>query len=527
MEGFLQVETLVIELLLVVSLVAIAVRRLKFPYTVALVIVGLLITLRQPIQINPLPELILGLFVPPLVFEAAFHLNMTHLQRNLPIILLWAVPGVIVTTLIVGGFVALTTPLTLGAALVLGALLSATDPVAVVALFRALHVPKRLEVLIEGESLLNDGTAIVVFNLMLVVALTGRFDLLTAAGDFVRVAAGGVIIGLVLGWLVARLIARLDDHLIVTTLTMVLAFGSYLVADRLHFSGVLAVVAAGLVNGNLGPRSLSPATRIVLFNFWEAVAFLANSLVFLLIGVQVDPITVLAAWQPVLCAVAAVLVARAVIVYGLGWVTGHLGEPVPLRWQHVLNWGGLRGAIGLALAISLPVTLGAQRSLLQVMAFGVVLFTLLVQGTTMGPLLRRLNIAVRTPVEQEYEMRRARLTILETGGHHLEYLHHEGLLSPYAWEVMRRELTKRAAALGNAVAELLRANPALQAEDLAVARREFRHAQRSALLRLREAGLISEETFDKLMEEVDAFSENGEEVEADAEAGAPVASDAA
>ena len=267
MDRFLQVETLYIELLLVVTLVAIAVRRLRVPYTVALVVVGLLITFQDAAAVELTPELILALFLPPLVFEAALHLSLDELRRGLPAIVTLAVPGVLLTTLIVGGLLVLATPLAPGPAFVFGALIAATDPVAVVALFRASGVPPRLSVLVEGESLLNDGTAIVVFNVVLAAALTGRFDPGAGVLDFVRVAAGGVLVGLALGWLAAQLIARVDDYLIETTLTTVLAFGAYLLAERLHVSGVLAVVAAGLVNGNAGKRGMSPTSRLVLFTF--------------------------------------------------------------------------------------------------------------------------------------------------------------------------------------------------------------------------------------------------------------------
>jgi len=208
MEKFLQAETLIIELLLIASLVAIAVRRLHIPYTVALVVVGLLITFQSPLEIDLTPELILALFVPPLVFEAAFHINLTELRRSLASILTLAVPGVLLTTLIVGGLVAWATPLSLPVALVFGALIAATDPVAVVAIFRALAVPKRLSVLVESESLLNDGTAIVVFNLALAAALTSHFSVTEGLINLVRVAAGGIVIGLVLGWMISQLIAR-------------------------------------------------------------------------------------------------------------------------------------------------------------------------------------------------------------------------------------------------------------------------------------------------------------------------------
>ena len=206
MEEFLATETLIIELLLIVSLVAIVVRRLRIPYTVALVVVGLVITFQQPIEIGLTPELILALFVPPLVFEAAFHIDFRRLRDNLVPILVLAVPGVMLTTALVGLIVAAGANLPLSTALVFGALISATDPVAVVAVFRALGVPRRLGVLVEGESLFNDGTAIVVFNLVLAAALAGAgasrgagFDLLAAAVEFVRVSAGGIGVGIGLG----------------------------------------------------------------------------------------------------------------------------------------------------------------------------------------------------------------------------------------------------------------------------------------------------------------------------------------
>jgi monovalent cation:H+ antiporter, CPA1 family len=510
MEQFLQNETIIIELLLVVSLVAIAVRQLRVPYTVALVLVGLGITFQQPLEINLIPELILALLVPPLVFEAAFHINFGELRRSLPTIFLLAVPGVIITTIIVGGLVAWFTPLSLPVALVFGALISATDPVAIVSLFRSIGIPRRLALLVESESLFNDGTAIVVFNLMLAIALTGKFDLVMGVADFVRVSAGGTIIGLALGWLISRIITRVDDYLIETTLTTVLAFGAYLLAERFHVSGVLAVVAAGLVNGNISPQGMSPTTRIVLFNFWEYVAFLANSLVFLLIGLQVNLPSLMSAWQPILGAILAVLVARVVVVYGLCWITSRFDEPVPFKWQHVLGWGGLRGAISLALVLTLPVAMGTDRELLRLMAFGVVLFTLLVQSTTMGKLVHWLRIVMHTESQVEYEVGHARLTALRAAEGHLERLHREGLVTTHTWEKLKPDLNERSAALANQVHEVLRDNPALEAEEIDTARRELLRSQRSTLQDLRRDGAISEEVFEKLVAEVDVVLDNNE-----------------
>jgi monovalent cation:H+ antiporter, CPA1 family len=509
MDQFLSSETLIIELLLVVSLVAIAVRRLRIPYTVALVIVGLLFALQSTIKFVLTPELILALYVPPLVFEAAFHLNVEELRRNITSILLLAIPGVILTMFIVGGLLYVGVHLSLTIALLFGALISATDPVAVVALFRTLGVPKRLSVLIEGESLFNDGTAVVLFNLMLTVILTSTFSLVESVGKFLVVSAGGIILGLVMGWIIAQVMARVDNYLIETTLTTVLAFGSYLVAEKLGVSGILAVLAAGLVTGNVSQHTMSPTSRIVIFNFWEYIAFLSNSMLFLLIGLQVNISALIASWQPILWAIFAVFVARAVVVYGLSWLSKRVTEPIPLSWQHILNWGDLRGAISLALALSLPLTLGADRNLLGAMTFGVVLFTLLVQSTTMAPLVKRLNIATRNEAQVEYELNHAHLTALRSADSRLDRLHNDGMLSSHTWEKLKRIITDDASHMAEKVRGLLLADPALEVQELEVGWREMLRAQRSALLSLRHDGVISDEVFDQLASEVDAQLSEG------------------
>ncbi len=511
MQQFLSTETLIIELLLIASLVAIVVRRLHIPYTVALVVVGLFLTAQSPLNFELTPELILALFVPPLVFEAAFHLNLTELRRNLTSILLMAVPGVLLTTLIVGGIVSFGTNLALPAALVFGSLVAATDPVAVVSLFRLLGVPKRLSVLVEGESLLNDGTALVLFNLMLAISITGEFNLLSGVLEFITVAVGGIMLGLLLGWVISRLISRIDDYLIEITLTTVLAYGSYLLAEQLHFSGVLAVVAAGLITGSLGPQGMSPTTRIVLYNFWEYITFLVNSLVFLLIGLDVDIWALFQSWQPIAWSIGAVLVARIIVVYGLGWITNRISEPISLRWRHVIAWGGLRGALSLALVLSLPAAFGDDRFLLRTMAFGVALFTLLIQATTMRPLVRKLGIITTTPVQVEYEQRHARLNALKSAESHIERRYREGLISTPAWERIKPKLQTQTALLADSVRQLLRVEPKLESEELELARREILRAQRSAYLGMRSDGVISEDIFETLTSEIDAALENEDE----------------
>ncbi len=499
MDQIIRVETLILEMLLIVSVVAIGVRRFRIPYTVALVLVGAVLSLRSSVRLELVPDLILGLFVAPLVFEAAFHLNFDAVRRNLTTILLFAVPGVVLNMVVVGWVVSRGAGMSLSLALLFGALTAATDPVAVVAIFRKLGIPRRLEVLLEGESLFNDGTAIVLFSLALAWSIGAPLDVPGAALAFVRVSAGGVLVGLVLGWVVSRAISRIDDYLVETTLTTVLAYGSYLIAERLGVSGVLAVVAAGLVNGNLGPRGMSPTTRIVVLNFWEYVAFLANSAVFLLIGLDIDLPAVAANWRPILWAIVGVLISRAVVVYGLSWFGGR----IPMGWRHTLYWGGLRGGIALALALSLPISMGAEREAITVMAFGVVFFTLVVQGLTLGPMVARLGLVERSQTQIEYERRQGRALTSRAAYQHLSRLHRDGLLSPATWERLEPILHRRAEALAEAVKETLRQTPELEMQEMITARREALRASRASLASLRRDGVISDDVYAELAAEID------------------------
>jgi len=495
----IELEYLILGALLIVSFVAVAVRRFRVPSTVVLVLVGIALSFRtsQPIELTS--DIILFIFLPPLLFEAAFHLDLRQLQRDTPTIALLATVGVLLSTIVVGGIVSLGTGLPLGVALVFGALIAATDPVSVVAIFRKLGAPKRLEVLLEGESLFNDGTAIVLFGLALEALLIGEFNFIDGILSFILVSGGGIVVGLGLGWVASRMIAMVDDHLIGTTLTTVLAFGSYLVAEQLHLSGVLAVVAAGLIAGSIGEKGMSPTTRIAVFNFWEYVTFLVNSAIFLMIGLQIE---VSALWENRvlgLWAIVAVLVARAIGIYGLT----SFGRSIPSKWRHVLFWGGLRGAIALALALSLPAAMGEHRNTLTLMTFSVVLFTLLVQGITMEGLLRRLGLITHSEAQIEYEQRHARALAARSGYEHVERLHQIGLVSNHTWEKIHPIILERVKALTSTVQEALQAAPELEAGEIISARRESLRAQRNTLSTLRSDGVISQETYEQLAAEVD------------------------
>jgi CPA1 family monovalent cation:H+ antiporter len=495
-----RVEEIIIGMLLIAALVGLVTQRFGIPYTIGLVVVGFALTfLPQLPLLNITPELILALLVPPLVFEAAFLLNFADLRRELRLVLALAVPGVILTTFLVGGMVSLGANIALPYALVFGALIAATDPVAVVALFRSLGAPRRLQVLLEGESLLNDGTAIVLFNLMVAVALTGQVNLGRSVVEFVVVSVGGIVVGVAAGVLVSQLIGRIDNALIETSLTTVLAYGSYLIAEYIFgVSGVLAVVAAGLASGEIGPRGMSPTTRIVVFNFWEYAAFLSNSFVFLIIGLSTDWRVLLQNIPAILWAIVAVLVARAVTVYGLSLIR----HDVPVRWKNILFWGGLRGAISLALALSLAVDM-PHREQLQAMVFGVTLFTLVVQGLTLRPLLKRSGLVQISESQLEYERRHARAIAMHSAQVRLQHMHQQGIISRYTLETIQPMLDQRVKRLIEQVQESLREEPALLEQEVAKAWLESLRVQRNTLMRLYHDNVINEETVSTLVAEID------------------------
>ena len=494
----LEVERVILLMLLIALIVSVVAKRFRLPYTVGLVLIGLSLTFFAHLTVEVSPELILGLLVPPLLFEAAFHIRLDDLRRDFGLIMLLAIPGVIATTFFVGGAIHWGTGIAVSTALVFGALIAATDPVAVVALFKQLGVPKRLQILLEGESLFNDGTAIVMFGLMLDIAIRGEFDLGTSLIDFVRVAGGGVLVGGTLGLIASQAISRIDDALVETAITTTLAFGAYLIGEEFHVSGVLAVVTAGIVNGNIGPRGMSPTTRIVVNNFWEYGAFLANSMIFLIIGLTTDVQILIDNWQAIGVAIIAVLGARAVSIYGFSY----FGKDIPTKWKHILYWGGLRGAIVLALAFSIPIDF-PERERLLAMSFGVVLFTLLIQGFSMDKLVKKMQLINRTKSQEEYERRHARFVANRSASDHLQKMSEQGLLSAHIWQQMNPIFKNRETVLVESLKDILSANPAVETEELDTARREALRVQRATLGSLLRDGVISDEIYGELVHEVD------------------------
>ena len=389
-------------LLVVAIFVAIIARRIRLPYTVGLVLTGVVLALaRIDTGIVLTREIIFDGILPPLLFEAALNIRWSELRRDAVPVLTLAILGVVISALVVAIGTASLLLWPVSSALIFGVLIAATDPVAVIAMFKDTGVKGRFRLLVESESLLNDGVAAVLFVLVLGYAQAAGGESTTPAGiaqALVLTAGGGTLVGLICGAAAIALAGRTRDHLVETALTMVAAYGSFLLAEQLHVSGVLATVAAGLLMGNLGvldareQKSPSFAAREFVMAFWEFAAFIANSFIFLLIGVSVAGISFAGLWPAALAIIVVlVLIGRALTVYPICLMFAWTRWAIPVPAQHLLWWGGLRGALALALALALPPTL-AFRNEIVIATFGVVAFSVVVQGLTMSPFLRRLGL---------------------------------------------------------------------------------------------------------------------------------------
>ncbi len=489
-------------LLALAVLLAMLARRLRLPVTVVLVIVGFLANwAAAPLGFeDPLgdlhgeefEEIVVFLFLPALIFAAALALNTRAFFRNLGPILVLAVVALMVSAALVGIALNLVLGTPLVAALLFGALISATDPVAVVAVFRQVGVPRRLLTLVEGESMLNDGVAIVMFQILVVAALGGAIRPQQGVIDFVRVFFGGAVLGAVVG-LAAAFVLPWLRRLPAAALSVAVAYGGFVLAqDVFGFSGVMATVASGVVLGGLAPSRASEPVREMWDELWEALDYIANALLFLLIGLAIDPDLIVSNIGAILLAIVVVLVARAAAVVPLvGALERFAGIPrVGRRNSVVLVWGGLRGGVALALALALPAEL-PERDLFVAMTGGVVLATLLINATTISWLVHRLRLDEPSRADA-FLATSARLTGLVAARRRLEQL---DLQDPVI--LQRLEAAERAARQELERMELSRE------EELDVVTRRGLHVERETYQHLSDAGLLPPAAARTLLHEVD------------------------
>jgi|TARA_Y100000031_G_scaffold112028_1_gene123668 CPA1 family monovalent cation:H+ antiporter len=460
--------------MLVAALTTMMSKRLYWlPLTIALVLIGICISyladtygadselLGIIAEFELTPELVLFVFIPTLIFESAFNLDARQVSRNIMPILTLAVPGLIVSTVIIGVIMLLLAGQfnDLLVALLLGAILSATDPVAVIAIFKQLGVPERLTVLVEGESLFNDATSLVMAMLLVEILLAGSFSgavIVDGVATFFKVFVGGVVVGWMAAVIVAETLGKIEaDTFIEITLTTILAYFSFIVAEHvLHVSGIMAVVAAGLTIGSWGKSKISPSTAEFMEHFWEYLAALANGLIFLLVGIQMDLVHMWESVGLIALVVGAMLFSRAVVVFALVPMVGRLprSEAIGSAFQKVMYWGGLRGAIALAIVLSLPAQF-EYKDTLTAIVMGAVLFTLLVQGLSIEVLVKWLGLDELTLADNLAKIEGDR-TARKEGLDRVADLVRGGLFSERIAQHLREKCETSLAALDFAISQL-------------------------------------------------------------------------
>ncbi len=517
-----EIIELVLGLLVVVALAVTVSRRVGIPYPILLVALGIVIGFVPGMpQVDLGPDLVFLLFLPPILFAAGFFTSIRDFRANLRPILLLAIGLVLVTTLAVGVVMhALVPSMGWAAAFALGAIVSPPDAVAATSIAQRLGLPRRAVTVLEGESLVNDATALVALRFAVAAALTGVFSVGDAVVTLGVVAVGGVLIGLAVGLAAAWLLGRLTDPPVEVLVSMLLPFAAFLPAEQLGFSGVLAVVTAGILIGYRAPHIMSSETRILGSGAWQMLLFLLNGLIFILIGLQLPSImTRLSDYPTADLALYAVAVSVTVIAVRILWIFPatylprrlsaglRARDPAP-PWQAVLviGWAGMRGVVSLAAALSLPLTLPSgeafpERALIIFLTFVVILVTLVGQGLTLPLLIKRLGVA--DGGGGDHEEAHARDAAVRAAGSRIEELaiewpQHEELIAQ-----LRTQYGHRAEHLVDHHSE----DPTDELErellDHRIIRRAVIDAERDAVIALRDRGSISDEALRRVERDLD------------------------
>jgi CPA1 family monovalent cation:H+ antiporter len=495
-----EVVTVLIILLLVATGVALVSRRLRIPYIAGLVLAGLAITELLPHRIRLDSSLIFNLFLPILLFEAALNTDISRLRSTIKPIALLAGPGILLCAGITSVLLKLELGLDWIPASLVGVMLSITDTALVIAVFKEVSaVPHRLVTLVEGESLLNDDVALVLFSLILTVYTTGSLSPLDVVQEFLFVIIGGALVGIALGYLSIGLLTQADDPLGSILLTVAIALGAFQAGQFLHVSGVVAVVVAGLIVGNFEHSQVTSAsTQVTLFSFWEYAGFGVNTFIFLLIGLEINVITLWETLPAVLLAFIAYQIGRALTVYPLLSLVPFFDRPIPMRWRHVLFVGNIKGSLSTALALSLPLALPGREKLIAIV-LGVVLLSLVGQGLTLPWAVRRLKLSYRSESHQQIEELQAQLMTAKAAQDELDGLLKSGVLPKSIYEEMRSAYQVRVAASERTLRDIYNQRLGLSTESrsdrtkLDAIRRQLLLAEKGALTDALRRRILSEE----------------------------------
>jgi CPA1 family monovalent cation:H+ antiporter len=523
-----------VAILVIACGMALLAKRLRLPYTVLLVVAGLAVSLlldgapglREHLEkIKLKPELLLQVFLPILLFEAAFHVDLKSFLNNRRAILFLAIPGVIIGMVLTTAIFVPVAKLIRGdmmwqVGLVTAAMLAATDPISVVALFKEFTVAKRLGIIVEGESLINDGIAVVLFGVVVKITADslglhiptldvqgGNVQALHVLGNFLQEVFLGTAVGVAVGLAMSYLTSKVNDHLIEVALTAIAAYGSNVMAMQLHASGVIAVVVCGMMVGNVGAKhGMSPTTREAVFSFWEFAAFMANSFVFILIGLEIRLSELWADAGLIVAFFVIMILVRSVIVFGVHNLVRREDLRLKKPWLPVITWSGVRGSLSMVMAMMLVVASESEgettRKLILNLVFGVVLLSILLQGTTIEWLMKRVGLIVETREEIEYEMALARRQAIRCLVDNLEDAERKGILSHGTFEILHDRLVERREANDKRIAEMLEHTPTLNNLELKMHATQLRALEKQVYRDLEKEGDLDYESMESLVRDV-------------------------
>jgi monovalent cation:H+ antiporter, CPA1 family len=487
-------------------------KKIKQPYPIALVIVGAVIGLVTIPALEPLKTFItegevfnfvvLTVFLPALLGEAALKLPFSHLVENKKAIFSLAFGGTLLSFLVIGfsahwllGF-----PITV--AFVFASVMSATDPVSVLSIFKSMGVKKNLATVIEGESLFNDGLAVVFFKISAFSLLTylelGWSGLGNGVFEFVKVVALGLLVGSLLGYGASMLTKFFDDYPLEIIFSILLFYGSFLLAETIHASGVIAVVTGALIFGNYGSKiGMSPTTKLNINNFWDVASLLANSLVFLMVGLEITRINLADKWGMIGIAILIVLIGRSVAVYSsLLFI-----KEMPITWKHVLNWGGLKGSLSIALVLSLPRDFAGREDIL-ILAFSVVFFSLVFQGITIKPIISFFGVKASNEGFADYERIISKIHRFESSIDEIIKMKKQLHIAGPASQELIQEYEQKINLNHKELEQLFEKFPELKRKQLLTLRKHALYAQHEKVKQLQKEEMISDEIAEREIKEI-------------------------
>ena len=493
--------TAVAALLLVAAAVGFVARRLGVHYNIALVVAGAALGAARAPHIALDPEIVIQVFLPILLFEAAISTDLRRLRADMWPVVLLAVPGMLITVFVTGLVLRYGLELPMVVALLLGSILSATDTIAVVATFRKVKAPGRLRTIVENESLFNDGTALVAFATILAVMIEGKFEPASGITNLAWVTVLGIGIGAAAGWGAAQLVKLTDDHLMEILFTVVITYGSWVAAEAAHASPVLAVVTAGITMGSVGWEGMTPSGKVAIRSFWAVAAFGINSVLFLIIGLQFDFAALGAAGIAIAWGLLALTLGRMAAVYPILAALPKRAR-VPLSWQHLMVWGNLKGSLSMALALSLPADL-EYRDLIASIVFGCAFVTLTVQGLTLAPMARRFGLGRGTGPERQIDENQGRLLAARAAQTELDRLQRLGVVPLGTFQRMRAGYQGAIARSERELRDLVSHARGEDSEHIAAVKRRLLEVEKAALQDAIGSGMIAEDVAEELVAELD------------------------